>query len=204
MDSRRTQFQIAIIALAARHRGLRTDEWASGRANSAEVRAGRIFDFRPLFGDSLLATDAARREQLRGKVVVLDVWSTYCDPCVREFPNLVRLQKRFGDNVACISFNTDYAGAKDEPPQTFRKKVQEFLTAQGADLFNVLSSDPNEEFYTKVRLGGPPAVFVYDRDGKLAKRFDNSHVPKTPEFTYKNDVAPLVERLVAQTDKARH
>ena len=33
-----------------------------------------------------------RREQFAGKVVVLDVWSTYCDPCVREFPNLVKLQ----------------------------------------------------------------------------------------------------------------
>ncbi len=69
------------------------------------------------------------------------------------------------------------------------KKSAGVLDGPGG-LVNVLSSDPNEEFYTMVRLGGPPAVFVYDRDGKLAKRFDNSQVPKTPEFTYKNDVAP--------------
>jgi thiol-disulfide isomerase/thioredoxin len=144
-----------------------------------------------------------RREQFRGKVVVLDVWSTYCDPCVREFPNLVKLQDRLGDKVACISFNTDYSGAKNEPPESFRKRVQQFLTAQKAQLFNVLSSDPSEDFYTKVRLGGPPAVFVYDRQGKLVKRFDNSQVPKTPEVTYKHDVVPLVERLLAQPDTQR-
>ncbi len=144
-----------------------------------------------------------RREQFRGKVVVLDVWSTYCDPCVREFPNLVKLQDRLGDKVVCISFNTDYSGAKNEPPESFRKRVQEFLTVQKARLFNVLSSDPNDEFYTKIRLGGPPAVFVYDRQGKLVKRFDNSQVPKTPEFNYKHDVAPLVERLLAQPDTGR-
>jgi len=144
-----------------------------------------------------------RREQFRGKVVVLDVWSTYCDPCVREFPNLVKLQERLGDQVVCISFNTDFSGAKDEPPESFRKRVQEFLTARKARLFNVLSSDPSEEFYTKIRLGGPPAVFVYDRQGKLVKRFDNSQVPKTPELTYKNDVVPLVERLLAQPDTRR-
>jgi thiol-disulfide isomerase/thioredoxin len=144
-----------------------------------------------------------RREQMRGKVVVLDIWSTYCDPCIREFPNLVKLQSRFANRVACISFNTDYAGAKDEPPETFRKRVQDFLTSQRADLLNVLSSDPNDDFYTKIRLGGPPAVFVYDRLGKLVKRFDNSQVPKTPEFNYKNDVVPLVERLLAQPDTRR-
>jgi len=140
-----------------------------------------------------------RREQFQGKVVVLDVWSTYCDPCVREFPNLVKLQDRLGDKVACISFNTDYSGAKDAPPESFRKPVVDFLTARKARIFNVLSSDPSEDFYTKIRLGGPPAVFVYDRQGLLVKRFDNSQVPKTPEFTYKNDVVPLVERLLGAT-----
>ena len=141
-----------------------------------------------------------RRKQFLGKVVVLDIWSTYCDPCVREFPNLVKLQDRLAKQVACISFNTDYAGAKDEPPEAFRKRVQNFLNTQKSHLFNVLSSDPNDDFYTKIRLGGPPAVFVYDRQGRLVKRFDNSQVPKSPEFNYKNDVVPLVERLLAQPD----
>lgn len=144
-----------------------------------------------------------RREQFKGKVVVLDVWSTFCQPCVREFPNLVNLQERFGDKVACMSFDTDYTGAKDEPPESFRKNVLAFLTTQKAHLFNVLSSDPNEEFFDKIHLGGPPAVFVYDRDGKLVKRFDNSRVPKVPEFTYKSDVIPLVERLLTQSESGR-
>jgi len=139
-----------------------------------------------------------RRERFRGKVVVLDVWSTYCDPCVREFPNLVALQKRFGDKVRCISFDTDYSGAMREPPESFRKPVLEFLMKRGANgLLNVISSDPSEDFYNKIRLGGPPAVFVYDQGGTLVKRFDNSRAPKTPEFTYQRDVVPLVEKLLA-------
>jgi thiol-disulfide isomerase/thioredoxin len=140
---------------------------------------------------------AKRREQFRGKVVVLDVWSTYCDPCVREFPHLVELQQRFGDKVRCISFDTDYSGAVKEPPESFRKPVLEFLSLQHADgLLNLISSVPNEDFYNQIHLGGPPAVFVYDQAGKLIKRFDNSQTPKTPEFTYARDVVPLVEKLV--------
>jgi thiol-disulfide isomerase/thioredoxin len=138
-----------------------------------------------------------RREEFRGKVVVLDVWSTYCDPCIREFPNLVTLQKRFGDKVRCISFDTDYSGAVREPPESFREPVLEFLTKHQANLFNVISSDPSEDFYNKIHLGGPPAVFVYDHGGKLVRRFDNSQSPKTPEFTYRHDVIPLVEKLLA-------
>ncbi len=95
------------------------------------------------------------------------------------------------------------AERKTNRRRSFRKRVQDFLTSQKADLLNVLSSDPNDDFYTKIRLGGPPAVFVYDRQGKLVKRFDNSQVPKTPEFNYKNDVVPLVERLLAQPDTRR-
>jgi thiol-disulfide isomerase/thioredoxin len=138
-----------------------------------------------------------RREEFRGKVVVLDVWSTYCDPCVREFPNLVALQKRFGDKVRCISFDTDYSGAVREPPESFRKPVLEFLTKRGASgLLNVISSDPSEDFFNKIHLGGPPAVFVYDQNGKLVKRFDNSQAPKVPELTYQHDIMPLVEKLL--------
>jgi thiol-disulfide isomerase/thioredoxin len=138
-----------------------------------------------------------RLESLRGKVVVLDVWSTYCDPCVREFPNLVALQSRFGDKVACVSFNTDFSGDKDEPPESFRKPVLEFLTVKKARMLNVICSQPGEELFDQIKLGGPPAVFVYAQSGKLARRFDNSQVPKKPEFTYKTDVVPLVEKLLA-------
>jgi thiol-disulfide isomerase/thioredoxin len=139
-----------------------------------------------------------RREEFRGKVVVLDVWSTYCDPCVREFPNLVALQKQFADKVRCISFDTDYSGAAREPPESFRRPVLQFLSKRAANvLLNVISSDVSEDFYNKIHLGGPPAVFVYDQSGKLVKRFDNSQVPKTPEFTYQRDVVPLVKQLLA-------
>ena len=134
--------------------------------------------------------------QHKGKVVVIDVWSTWCEPCVREFPNLVKLAETFGDRATCISFNVDYDGSAANPPESYREPVLKFLTAQHANFQNVISSDPNEDFFNRIKLGGPPAVFVYDRAGKLVRRFDNS-VPKQPEFTYEKDVVPLLEGLLA-------
>ena len=203
MRNRQTTWRLTVLVVVASAGCAQ-----SGRSNDSPPKPSRSESAAPAASAAtveILSWEQTqkRREKFQGKVVVLDVWSTFCQPCVREFPNLVKLQERLGGKVACISFNTDYTGAKDEPPESFRKNVLAFLTTQQAHLFNVLSSDPNEEFYDKIRLGGPPAVFVYDRQGKLVKRFDNSQVPKVPEFTYQRDVIPLVERLLNPTDSGQ-
>lgn len=132
----------------------------------------------------------------KGQVVVLDAWSTSCVPCMREFPHLVELHKAFGDKVACISLSADYAGAKSKPPEFYREKVLKFLTKQGATFDNVLSSLPSDELFEKLQIPSIPAVFVYDRTGKLVKVFDNSEAEtEEQEFTYK-DVTKLVSSLV--------
>src|SRR4051794_40855379 len=41
----------------------------------------------------------------KGKIVVLDIWSSSCQPCVKEFPGLVKLQKDHPQDIVCISFN---------------------------------------------------------------------------------------------------
>lgn len=133
----------------------------------------------------------------KGKIVVLDAWSTSCEPCKEEFPHLVELHKQHGKNVACVSLSCDYAGIKKKPPEFYRERVLKFLTAQGATFQNVLCSDPSDELFEKMDLASIPAVYVFGRDGKLAKRFDNDSIKSEDEaFTYK-DVTVLVEKLLA-------
>ena len=61
---------------------------------------------------------------------------------------------------------------------------------------NVLSSLPSDELFEKLQIPSIPAVFVYDRTGKLVKVFDNSEAEtEEQEFTYK-DVTKLVSSLV--------
>lgn len=138
-------------------------------------------------------------ESHRGKIVVMDVWSTACVPCMREFPNLVALDKQHRkDGVACISLSLDYDGIASKPPETYRERVLKFLTKQEATFDNVLSSVSSEELLDKLELASMPAVYVYGRDGKLVKRFDNESITKeSEEFTYK-DVTKLVEELLAK------
>jgi thiol-disulfide isomerase/thioredoxin len=134
-----------------------------------------------------------------GKVVVLDLWSTSCQPCIREFPNLVALHKKFPDRVVCMSVNSDYFGTKSKPPEYFVERVTTFLTEQNATFDNYLCSVSSDELYAQLNLASIPAVLVYGTDGKLVNRFDNDEGKYGDEFTYPDHVIPLVEQLLQET-----
>jgi thiol-disulfide isomerase/thioredoxin len=129
----------------------------------------------------------------RGKVVVMDAWSTSCPPCIKEFHNLVELHKRYGpDQVACISLSFDYEGIG--APEEQREPVLKFLRGQGATFDNLMSNEESDVLYKKFDLAAVPAVFVYDRSGQLRKRFDNQKAKTKEEaFTYEQ-----VKQLVAE------
>jgi thiol-disulfide isomerase/thioredoxin len=135
----------------------------------------------------------------KGKVVVLDLWSTWCVPCVREFPNLVKLQRDHPMDVVCLGFNLDYSGAAGETPESFRAAVGEFLTKQGASFENVISRDAADDVFQRLKLGSIPAVLVYGPDGQLTKRFDNDDALYGDDgFTYDKHIVPWVEQLLAR------
>jgi thiol-disulfide isomerase/thioredoxin len=51
-----------------------------------------------------------------GKVVVMDLWATYCPPCVAEFPHLVALQREYPEQVRCISVSLTTSSIMRVPP----------------------------------------------------------------------------------------
>ncbi len=123
----------------------------------------------------------------RGKIVVMDAWSTACPPCIAEFPNLVKLHRKYGEKIAPISLSFDSDGLA--PVEEVKQPVLKFLQQQNATFDNVLGEDA-DALYEKLDLASVPAVFIYDADGKLRKRFDAS---TGEEFTYADVEAYLVE-----------
>ncbi|MFM8734537.1 MAG: TlpA family protein disulfide reductase [Pirellulales bacterium] len=141
----------------------------------------------------LMAAVAAHR----GRVVVLDCWSTSCPPCVREFPNLVALAAAHPGDVACLSLAFDYDGLGT--PDDAVPAVREFLESVAAhDVHNMLSREEADVMYRKLELTSVPAVFVWGPDGTLAARFDDDTADTTlgRPFTYA-DVAMTVRELLA-------
>jgi len=111
----------------------------------------------------------------RGKVVVMDCWSTSCRPCVEEFPKLVAMHNKYSrDDLACISLSFDNEGL--DPIEEVRPPVLNFLSRQQAKFDNVLSTLDSDALYKKLQIPAVPAALVYDRDGKLAKKFTGAKV----------------------------
>ncbi|TWT58760.1 Thiol-disulfide oxidoreductase ResA [Thalassoglobus neptunius] len=136
-------------------------------------------------------------DQEQGKVVVMDLWSTSCPPCLEELPNLIKLSKEFPDSVTCISVSLDYAGYEDEPVESYRDSAMTWLEKFNANIQNILcSTDFNTIFSEKIPHSSLPVVLVYNQQGQLAGQFPD---PKDPsEFTYHGDVIPFVKNLIDQ------
>ena len=139
--------------------------------------------------------------QHEGKVVVVDLWSNYCPPCMREFPNLVELQSDHRNDVTCISVNLNYTGAEGDSVEEQQKAANAFLNkVNGTEtnkvglVKNFISKDSDETVYSKVNTYALPTVIVYDKSGKVAKTFPDGD---SGEFTYEADVLPFVHSLLA-------
>ena len=134
----------------------------------------------------------------RGKVVVVDIWSTSCLPCMREFPGLVALHNRHTDDVVCISFNLDYVGNGSGPSTAEQKRVLDFLTKKNATFLNGITREGSDAFYDSTKFVSIPIVLVYGRDGKLAETFKDDPKRFGKEgFSYEKHIVPTVERLLA-------
>ena len=54
-----------------------------------------------------------------GKITVVDLWSLSCEPCLKEFPGLVRLHQEHGETITCVGVDLDYVGRKTRPPEYY-------------------------------------------------------------------------------------
>jgi len=142
-----------------------------------------------------------RVQQHRGKVVVVDVWSTSCVPCMQEFPHLVELARKWPEDVMCVSMNVDFIGLPNKAAETYVDKVVEFLTEQQADpsnLVNIVANEPDTDVLAKLDVESMPAILVVDRSGQTAAKLTINNAG-SDGLTYAGDVFPLVEKLVSDS-----
>ncbi len=157
----------------------------SSGSNQAQVRI-QYLDYQGL--QRLIASH-------RGKVVVVDYWSTFCGPCMKEFPHLVELSRKYAEQVACISVSLDYDGTGK--PEEVEPGVREFLEKQQATFDNVIfAQDPEKHLYPHLGAAAIPVVQVYDRQGRLVRTFNNDNAEKEEDYFTYEDVEALVKQLL--------
>jgi thiol-disulfide isomerase/thioredoxin len=107
---------------------------------------------------------------LKGKVVVVNFWATWCDPCREEIPWLIEFQQKYADKgFTMLGVATDEEGKPVVQPfvQTTPFDVNGHPTTMNYPI--VLGTDDIEAKFGG--LLGLPTSFVISRDGKIQKRY---------------------------------
>jgi thiol-disulfide isomerase/thioredoxin len=96
------------------------------------------------------------------KVRVVNIWATWCAPCVEEMPDLRALDEAFGSDVAIIGVSLD-----DVIPGAQPAKVTSFLDKQKIAFPNVYYTGNSDDLGKALGFNGElPVTIVFDRKGK--------------------------------------
>jgi len=98
-------------------------------------------------------------KSLRGKVVMVNFWATWCPPCREEIPDLIALQTRYRGTLQIIGIAQD-SGTADE--------VKRFVRDHGMNYPSLLSTPEIERLFPPV--SALPTSFFLDRDGRIAQK----------------------------------
>jgi cytochrome c biogenesis protein CcmG/thiol:disulfide interchange protein DsbE len=148
--SRRPAVAVAAILLAACAPG--------GESGSTRVDVGLPA---PGYRSVTLSGDSVSLADQRGKVVLLNVWATWCHPCRDEIPELREIHKRYESRgLQLVGVSVDSDGADD----LIREFMKEF------EMTYPIWRDPAERISTQFLMVGVPATFLIDKQGVLRWR----------------------------------
>jgi len=99
------------------------------------------------------------RDDLRDRIVLVDVWATWCAPCLAEMPTLKQLQATHADDLLIVGVNVDSLPRRDLRQWLARKDITWAQLFDGRGVNGPLASQLNVEFL--------PRSFLYDTQGRL-------------------------------------
>ena len=99
-------------------------------------------------------------DELKGSILVIDFWATWCKPCLEEVPMLNKLQEKYGDKGLKVIGVTMVSGdAKEVKPVVNRVKME----------YRVLMGDDDQAY--DFNIYGYPTTFLVNRDFKIFRKY---------------------------------
>src|SRR5258707_9625974 len=142
---------------------------AAAAAEEEKLRLGEfIAESAPQPAPETAFTDADGKPvsfaDFKGKPVVVNLWATWCKPCLQEMPSLDRLQAKLDDKLAIVAVSEDRGGAQ---------RVGPFVAAMGLQKLKIYL-DPQSDVGHAFNVRGLPTSIVIDARGRVVGRVEGA------------------------------
>ena len=119
-----------------------------------------------------LTGNTVNLSEYTGKIVLVNLWATWCEPCLREMPSLARMQLRLGDKITVVAVSEDRGGTKTVEPFIDKLELKSIKTYL----------DPKSTAERAFKVQGLPTSFLIDRQGRILGRVEGAAEWDSPEL----------------------
>lgn len=119
-----------------------------------------------------LSGNTVSLSEFAGKIILVNLWATWCEPCLREMPSLERMQSRLGDKITVLAISEDRGGSKIVEPFIGKlglKSIKTYL-------------DPKSGVERAFEVQGLPTSFLIDREGRVLGRVEGAAEWDSPKL----------------------
>jgi len=99
----------------------------------------------------------------KGRVLLINIWATWCVPCKEEFPDLIKISEKYDEQIELVGISIDY-------PDEIESKIIPFLNEFQPNFVNYVNGEKDtERFINNLNpkwSGAIPATFFYDSEGE--------------------------------------
>ena len=129
---------------------------------------------------------------LRGKVVIVNFWATWCGPCRAEIPDLVALQSKYKDTLQVIGISEDEAGVE---------VVKRFAAEHKINYPVAMVTPEIEKMFPGI--GALPTSFIIDRDSRVVQKHVGMLTARTTEYEARHLAGLPVNASIEEFDQTQ-
>jgi thiol-disulfide isomerase/thioredoxin len=129
---------------------------------------------------------------LRGKVVIINFWATWCPPCRAEIPDLVALQEKYRDHLVVIGVSED-EGVPD--------LVRQFAAQHKINYPIVMMNEELEKMFPGV--SALPTSFILDRESRIVQKHVGMLTARTTEYETRSLAGLPVNASIEEVDQTQ-